>query len=315
MSITFLVLSYNQEAFVADAIRSVLAQQGQPIDILISDDASTDTTFQIIQSVTACYFGPHNVSVRRNTRNLGLANHINHCMRLVKTEYVVASAADDISDPRRAQIVRDAFRRSNALLLYSRFNLIDSAGKEISGHKRDLDETLLKSHSALQIATSMSLYVGATGAWSSSLFQKYGDIAVDCYEDLILGFRAALERRIHHIDEPLVMYRQDSGMTKRSFDIWSPSAWRRDRKRFLTLSAAVLSQRLRDVKVSSHSERSAIIFKIEREISKVSTRLQVLEFGFVRSVVRNPGSMLKILALSMSELNRMRIAKRSSAAR
>ena len=43
--ITLAVLAYNQSHFIEDAVRSALGQVCEPVEVLLSDDASPDTTF------------------------------------------------------------------------------------------------------------------------------------------------------------------------------------------------------------------------------------------------------------------------------
>ena len=43
---TFTVFAYNQEAYVAEAVRGALAQRYRPLQVILSDDASTDRTFE-----------------------------------------------------------------------------------------------------------------------------------------------------------------------------------------------------------------------------------------------------------------------------
>ena len=75
--ITLVVFAYNQSAMIDAAIDSALAQVGEPIEILLSDDASPDDTFARMQAKAAAYRGPHQVRVRRNPTNLGINGHFN----------------------------------------------------------------------------------------------------------------------------------------------------------------------------------------------------------------------------------------------
>ncbi len=65
--VTFYVITYNQARFVREAVESALAQTYSPIEILLSDDCSTDGTFEIIQETVKGYSGPHTVILNRNT--------------------------------------------------------------------------------------------------------------------------------------------------------------------------------------------------------------------------------------------------------
>src|SRR5208283_5777669 len=110
--LSFLLLAYNNEAFVREAISGALAQSYSPLEIIISDDGSTDRTFDIIQEMTEKYQGPHLIRLNHNPKNLGTCAHVNRVMELVRGELVIDSAADDISLPERTQIVYEAWEKS-----------------------------------------------------------------------------------------------------------------------------------------------------------------------------------------------------------
>jgi cellulose synthase/poly-beta-1,6-N-acetylglucosamine synthase-like glycosyltransferase len=70
--VSILLIAYNQEKQIADAVRSALAQTYTPLEIIISDDASSDATFTTIEAAIAGYRGPHKVIARRNAANQGI---------------------------------------------------------------------------------------------------------------------------------------------------------------------------------------------------------------------------------------------------
>ena len=74
---SLLLLAYNQERYAEEAARSCLAQESEPLEIVFSDDASSDRTHEILATIAAEYRGPHRVVVRRNETNLGITGHYN----------------------------------------------------------------------------------------------------------------------------------------------------------------------------------------------------------------------------------------------
>ena len=74
---SLLLLSYNQEGTIRTAAQACLAQECEPIEIIFSDDASTDASFQILQEIGEAYRGPHQLKVQRNDSNFGIAGHYN----------------------------------------------------------------------------------------------------------------------------------------------------------------------------------------------------------------------------------------------
>lgn len=108
--VTFALFAYNQEKYIREAIEGAFAQTYEPLEIILSDDCSTDRTFEIMKSVADQYNGPHKIYVRKNQHNLGIAAHFNLLMRKSQGSLVIVAAGDDISFPERTKISVDAFR-------------------------------------------------------------------------------------------------------------------------------------------------------------------------------------------------------------
>src|SRR5215212_7155005 len=95
--VTFALFAYNQERFIAEAVRGALSQTYSPLEIIISDDGSTDRTFEIIEGEVAGYAGPHEIRLNRIEQNIGWGAHINLVMEMVKGKLIVVAAGDDVS--------------------------------------------------------------------------------------------------------------------------------------------------------------------------------------------------------------------------
>ena len=108
---SLVLLAYNQERYVEEAARSCLAQESEPLQIIFSDDASSDRSHAILQSVAAAYRGPHRLVVRRNETNLGIGAHDNRLVAESCGELLITAAGDDISLPERAAQRFDARTR------------------------------------------------------------------------------------------------------------------------------------------------------------------------------------------------------------
>src|SRR5258708_29983030 len=99
--LTFSIGAYNQEPFIRQAVLGAFAQTYSPLQIILSDDCSSDRTFDIMAEMAAAYRGPHEVVLNRNPKNVGLVAHINRVVQLTRGELLVVSAGDDISLPHR----------------------------------------------------------------------------------------------------------------------------------------------------------------------------------------------------------------------
>ena len=49
--VTFALFAYNQEQYIREAIEGAFAQTYQPLEIILSDDCSTDRTFEIMREM------------------------------------------------------------------------------------------------------------------------------------------------------------------------------------------------------------------------------------------------------------------------
>jgi len=94
--ITVLMSVYNGEKYLREAVESILNQTFSDFEFLIIDDASTDSSLEILQS----YDDPR-IKIIRNIENLGLTKSLNIGIRLAKREYIARMDADDISLPER----------------------------------------------------------------------------------------------------------------------------------------------------------------------------------------------------------------------
>ena len=107
--ITLILVSYNQEHVVEEAMKSVFAQNYSPLEIILSDDCSTDGTFEIMQRISDDYDGPHKVRLNCNSSNMGIGKHWDFISRQACGELIVHAAGDDISVPSRVNVLVKAW--------------------------------------------------------------------------------------------------------------------------------------------------------------------------------------------------------------
>jgi glycosyltransferase involved in cell wall biosynthesis len=207
-------MCYNQEKYVREAIEGAFAQSYEQLDILISDDASVDGTFAIVQQMVAAYKGPHRVACSRNESNIGIAEHINKINRLAAGELILVAAGDDISFPERTEKLVAEYvssgKKANYFYSSAREMAVDgSKGGIVVSPGANCADSLI--HAAL---SPYPLAIGATQAWTKSLTNAFAPISPKVWaEDQILGFRGVLLGEIRFIDEPLVYYRVGSGIS------------------------------------------------------------------------------------------------------
>lgn len=211
--VTLVLVSYNQEKYIREAIEAAFAQTYSPLAIEISDDASADGTYEIIQQMCAAYRGPHAVMCSRNRVNLGISAHVNLVNRRATGELIVACAGDDISVPHRTERIVDSYLRSGrrSHYFYSMVRAMSESG-ELQGVYQSPGAAAARSKLRSGLA-NYPLAIGASQAWTKHFVNAFAPMNRDVWaEDQIFGFRGMLLGPVGFIDEALVNYRSGSGI-------------------------------------------------------------------------------------------------------
>lgn len=213
--VTFALFSYNQEKYIREAVESALAQTYSPLEIIISDDCSSDETFKIIEEVSAAYKGPHNIITNRNAINLGLGAHVRKCMEMAVGDWLVMAAGDDISTPERTSLLmKAAVETPNLGAISSNYDLIDDNNQPLQKtyltssdpHIRSSDLDLYLLGSPKRLPSPLS---GCVAAWHRSVFSVNNYLPDNCWcEDFFLSIRClSLGFDLLRISPSLVKYR------------------------------------------------------------------------------------------------------------
>lgn len=245
-TVTFALFAYNQERYIQDAVRGALAQDYSPLEIILSDDFSTDRTYDIIAKLAREYNGPNLVRVNRNPENLGLAEHINRVMSLATGEIIVVAAGDDVSKPERVTRLLKEFQDNPSLMAVSSKAVVINDDAQPTGEVMTLANNGSRAESF-----ALNHCVGCSHAWRKELFDIFGPLARKVRnEDVVISSRAALLEAIAYIDDPLVDYRRHQGNTDEK-SVWK--RWRsldsqrlNERKRAIETVLAYDLQRLAD---------------------------------------------------------------------
>jgi glycosyltransferase involved in cell wall biosynthesis len=91
------VVTYQQRDLIAETLDSVLAQDHRPLQIVVSDDGSTDGTAEIVEDYARRY--PDLVVAITGGPNLGISGNSNRCLRRCTGQYIAFLAGDDLMLP------------------------------------------------------------------------------------------------------------------------------------------------------------------------------------------------------------------------
>ena len=219
-SVALLLMAFNQQATVGAAVQAALAQDHSPLTLVLSDDASTDATFDVMQRAVAGYGGHHRVVLNRNPHNLGIGAHLSRLVGLCDADLLLVAAGDDISLPQRARRTVEAWLAADRRidLVAAPLEDIDAEGRSNGvirpsdlGRYRNLDDWL----------ADPPHVVGAAQAWTRRLWDRFGPLPAGVVaEDRVMVMRAIGSGGAITLSEPLVRYRR-GGISRRVRNLYA----------------------------------------------------------------------------------------------
>jgi glycosyltransferase involved in cell wall biosynthesis len=181
------------------------------MQIVVSDDASTDGTAEIVERELARYRGPHRVEMHRRQTNSGSKSaHLNDAFARASGDLLVSFDGDDVSEPDRVRKITDAFARDETVrAVYSSYSIIDEAGRPRGPARIPRPGPGV---SASEWFARVDAYAaGTTLAIHREVVEAFGVLDPDIHEDLVLPFRASLLGDVVYIPEELVRARRRGG--------------------------------------------------------------------------------------------------------
>lgn len=176
--VSYILICYNQQDYVEEAIESALSQSYNNIEFIISDDASSDSTVDIIRNIIST--SDRNVTLNVNESNKGLVGNFNYALSLCSGELIIVAAGDDIAFLDRVERSVEVFGKYHDVSFLS-FNdqKIDEQGNNIS-----LLYPICKKDIIINFEDyflyGIDFLCGASRAFRRTLFDKFGYLNENC---------------------------------------------------------------------------------------------------------------------------------------
>lgn len=131
--VTYVVPCFNHQAFVGDAIRSLLNQTYNQIELVIINDGSSDGSLDEIEKlIGACEkrFTRFKVISRKN---MGLVHSLNEGLEWARGDFFAMLASDDLLYPHKTQKMVDCLNAAgqHTAVAYGAMDVIDEKGRII----------------------------------------------------------------------------------------------------------------------------------------------------------------------------------------
>ena len=215
------LITYNQKGYIREALEGCFAQTYSPLEIIVSDDHSTDGTDKIVESIIDEYRrtdGKHRVIFNRNEENLGIIGNFLKTFDLMHGELLVHAGGDDISYPDRVEKIVTQWLANDKkpVVIYHGADRIDEKGRMLTPHPAPWGYN--PDYPPLNYPEIKQVYFfGALMAYSPEVVRKFNRPNIRMGEDFLLGWRALMLGKPLLMKDRLVKYRVGSGLSSGMF--------------------------------------------------------------------------------------------------
>jgi succinoglycan biosynthesis protein ExoO len=123
VDVSVIIANYNGEKFIADAILSACNQSLRSIEVIVSDDASTDASIRIVEDLIA---QDNRIRLIQSRVNAGAAAARNRALDAARGKWISILDSDDLMHPDRILSLVEEGRKSSADIVADDLLLFDA---------------------------------------------------------------------------------------------------------------------------------------------------------------------------------------------
>ena len=127
--VSICIPTYNSEKYIKECLESVVNQSYKNIEIIISDNNSTDNTLEVIKNLKIS-----NLKIHKNQTNIGMVENFNTAASMATGKYVKLLASDDLIDKFSIEKLITPFKIYKNLVLSSSAKKIINSKSETIFH-------------------------------------------------------------------------------------------------------------------------------------------------------------------------------------
>jgi len=198
--ISVVLCSFNGEKFIGEQIDSILKQAYSNFELIISDDASTDSTAEILRR----YATNDKIKLHFQKQNIGPSKNFEFALQQASGEFIACSDQDDVWLPEKIEKLQAAIEDSS--LIYSDSELVDENGNRLNKKLSDL-RNLYSGHRTTGFIFSNVVW-GHALMFNRKILPSILPIPDGIPHDIWIAYKAATITGIKYLDQPLTLYRQ-----------------------------------------------------------------------------------------------------------
>jgi len=199
--VSIAMCTYNGERFIHEQLDSILTQSHKHIELIITDDGSTDKTIDIIEKYQKA---DKRIKLYKNKKNLGFIKNFEKAISLCDGAYIALADQDDIWKSEKLETF--LYEIKDNLLIYSDAELIDKNSKELNKTLLGKKNLIINNNQAFIFDNCVS---GNTLMFSKKLKEYILPIPKDItFHDTWIAFIASTIGSITYTSKPMIYYRR-----------------------------------------------------------------------------------------------------------
>lgn len=206
ISISIIVPVYNSDKFIEECLNSILSQDFDSFEVLVSDDGSSDNTRELLRN----YEQYSNVTVFYQDNNLGITGNCNFLLKQAAGKYICFFAGDDVMLPGK---LRKQFlfmeNHPEYSFCYHPVEVFDSVSGKIilttNHHKSKAVKNAAAIIEVMGIPASMSIMARANMLPVNGFLQEFRYVS-----DWLMQIELAMVGDVGFLSEVLCRYRKYS---------------------------------------------------------------------------------------------------------
>ncbi len=207
------LITYNGLKYLPQQLESIVSQSRAVDHIVVSDDRSTDGTWEFLQEWAKQ--STLRVTLIRNEQQLGLSRNFEQAVAAVEADIIFSSDQDDVWFPDKAAVLAAVFERDpEVLLVHTDATLVDAQGKDMGRtllgelELSTAEREAINRGRAFEVYCRRNVVTGATAAFRKSLLELSRPLPASLYHDAWLALMAAATGKVQLLDVPMIAYRQ-----------------------------------------------------------------------------------------------------------
>jgi len=204
--VSVVLTTYNRATVLAQTIDSILAQTFSDFELLVADNASTDSTQDVVRSYSRA--DPRVIYLRRG-RNLGMPENLNRALLVCRGEFIANLHDGDIYAPELLGCWLDALKACpNAGFVFNAYEALAPSGEVLRTFREPLS---LCNEGAVVLDIFFRRRHFDSPVWGTVMARRAAYDAVGLFDsrygfvsDVDMWLRLAGQYHVAYVDRPLI---------------------------------------------------------------------------------------------------------------